>query len=60
MPMMQTRRRFLTTLSMAGAAGLVGAPRVLHAEEVLETTSVRLLKNKVTLAANERWQPRSP
>ena len=45
MPMMQTRRRFLTTLSMAGAAGLVGAPRVLHAEEVLETTSVRLLKN---------------
>ena len=32
MPMMQTRRRFLTTLSLAGAAGLVRAPRALAAE----------------------------
>src|SRR5207253_8051296 len=39
-----TRRRFLTTLSLAGAAGLIRAPRALAAEGVLETTSVRLSK----------------
>jgi NitT/TauT family transport system substrate-binding protein len=44
MPMMQTRRRFLTTLSLAGTAGLTRAPRVLAAEEALETTSVRLMR----------------
>ena len=42
MPMTQTRRRFLTTLSLAGAAGLVGAPRALAAEGPLETNTVRL------------------
>ena len=42
MPIMQSRRRFLTTLSMAGAAGLVRAPRVLAAEGALETTAVRI------------------
>jgi NitT/TauT family transport system substrate-binding protein len=42
--MTQTRRRFLATLSLAGAAGLVGAPRALAAEGALETTSVRLLR----------------
>ena len=42
MPMMQTRRRFLTNLTVAGAAGLVRAPRVLAAEDALETTTVRL------------------
>ena len=42
MPLTQTRRRFLTTLSLAGAAGLVRAPRALAAEGALETTSVRL------------------
>jgi NitT/TauT family transport system substrate-binding protein len=41
MSTMQSRRRFLTTLSLAGA-GLVHAPPVLDAEERLETTSVRL------------------
>ena len=41
-----TRRRFLTTLSVAGAAGLVRAPRVLAAEGALETTTVRLPKGK--------------
>ena len=42
MRILQTRRRFLTTLSGAGAAGLLHAPRVLAAEGALETTSVRL------------------
>ena len=32
MPIMQTRRRFLTTLSLAGAAGLVRARPALAAE----------------------------
>jgi hypothetical protein len=40
--MMQSRRRFLTTISMAGAAGLVRAPRSLAVEEALETTTVRI------------------
>jgi NitT/TauT family transport system substrate-binding protein len=44
MPMTQTRRHFLGTLSMAGAASLVRAPRVMAAEEILETTTVRLTK----------------
>ena len=44
MSMMQTRRRFLTTLSAAGAAGLVRAPPSLAAEGALETTIVRILK----------------
>jgi NitT/TauT family transport system substrate-binding protein len=44
MPTTQTRRRFLTTLSAVGAAGVVRAPRALAAEGALETTSVRLPK----------------
>jgi NitT/TauT family transport system substrate-binding protein len=44
MPMMQSRRRFLTTLSFAGAAGFIGAPRALAAEGPLETTTVRIVK----------------
>jgi NitT/TauT family transport system substrate-binding protein len=44
MPMMQTRRRFLTTLSLAGAEGLFRVPRALAAERILETTSVRFAK----------------
>lgn len=42
MPMIQSRRRFLTMLSLAGAAGLVHAPGALAAEGALETTTVRL------------------
>ena len=42
MQMVHTRRRLLTTLSMAGAAGLVRVPRALAAEGALETTAVRL------------------
>jgi NitT/TauT family transport system substrate-binding protein len=44
MQMMQTRRRFLTTLSLAGAAGILPARRVRAAEPALETTSVRFAK----------------
>ena len=40
--MMQTRRRVLTMLSLAGAAGLVGAQRAFAAEGALETTTVRI------------------
>ncbi len=42
--MMQTRRRFLTTASMAGVVGLVDPPAVLADEGSLETTAVRLAK----------------
>jgi NitT/TauT family transport system substrate-binding protein len=40
----QTRRRFLTSLSLAGAAGLIRTPRSLAAEGQLETTSVRFMR----------------
>jgi NitT/TauT family transport system substrate-binding protein len=39
---MQTRRRFLTTLSLAGTAGFVRAPPAMAAEGPLETTTIRL------------------
>jgi NitT/TauT family transport system substrate-binding protein len=42
MPQTQTRRRIVTALSMAGAAGLVGTPRAFAAEGPLETTTVRI------------------
>src|SRR5438874_2086507 len=45
MPIMQTRRRVLSTLALAAGAGLIGAPRVIAAEPKLETTSVRLGKS---------------
>jgi len=44
MPMIQTRRRFLTTLSLVGAADLVRAPRLQAAEGPREITSIRLPK----------------
>jgi NitT/TauT family transport system substrate-binding protein len=43
--MRQTRRRFLTTLSLAGAAGMLHAPRLPAADGSLETTTIRLAKN---------------
>ena len=46
MPMQQSRRRFLTTLSMAGAAGLVRVPLAQTAEGTLETTTVRIFANR--------------
>jgi NitT/TauT family transport system substrate-binding protein len=45
MPTPQTRRRFMTTLSLAGAAGLLRPPLALAAEGPLETTTVRLTKS---------------
>jgi len=45
MSIMQTRRRFLTTLAIAAATGLVRMPPVLAAEGALETTTVRLGKS---------------
>jgi NitT/TauT family transport system substrate-binding protein len=44
MPTTRTRRRFLATLSLTGAAGLLGASPSLAEDESLETTSVRLSK----------------
>jgi NitT/TauT family transport system substrate-binding protein len=44
MPIIQSRRRFLTTLASAGAAGLTRPPRTFAAEGSLETTAVRLVK----------------
>src|SRR5260370_229113 len=45
MSIIQTRRRFLTTLSLAGAAGFAHARPSLAAEGPLETTTVRLTKS---------------
>ncbi len=44
MPIIQTRRRFLATAGLAGAAGVLRAPQSLAAEGPLETNSVRLIK----------------
>jgi NitT/TauT family transport system substrate-binding protein len=45
MPIMQTRRRFLTTMALAGTAGILPPRRrVWVAEPALETTTVRLGK----------------
>jgi NitT/TauT family transport system substrate-binding protein len=44
MQMIQTRRRFLTNMSLAGAAGLLDMPPAPAAEEALETPTVRLQK----------------
>ena len=46
MPIIQNRRQFLTTLSVAGAAGLMRAAPSSAAEGPLETTTVRLAKNE--------------
>ena len=53
MTMTQTRRRFLTTLSLAGAAGLLRAPSSLAAEGPLETTTVRIAKYPAICLAPE-------
>jgi NitT/TauT family transport system substrate-binding protein len=47
MPMMQTRRRFLTMTALAGAAGILPARHIRAAEPALETTTVRLGKMPV-------------
>jgi NitT/TauT family transport system substrate-binding protein len=50
---MQTRRRFLATLALAGAAGVLRAPGALAAEGPLETTSVRLVNDHSICIAPE-------
>src|SRR5262245_47741376 len=42
----QSRRRFLATLSSAGAAGLIGASNSVANEGPPETTTIRLAKNQ--------------
>src|ERR1700747_3176404 len=51
MTIVQTRRRFLTTLAAVGAAGLAHFPRTRAAEGALETTTVRIDKDRSTCAA---------
>jgi NitT/TauT family transport system substrate-binding protein len=46
MQMIQSRRRFLATLSAAGAAGIIGAPNSLAQEAPPETTTIRLAKSR--------------
>lgn len=46
MPINQTRRRLLTTLFSAGAASVFHAPSILAAEEVLETTAIRMTRGR--------------
>jgi NitT/TauT family transport system substrate-binding protein len=55
MPVTQTRRRFLTAVSAAGAASLVPAPRALAAEGNLETASVRFVKNPAICVAPQYY-----
>jgi NitT/TauT family transport system substrate-binding protein len=47
MPMMQTRRRFMSGAVMAGAAGILPLRRARAADPALETTTVRLGKMPV-------------
>ena len=42
MPIIQTRRRFINSVALAGAAGLLRPGRAWAAEPALETTTVRL------------------
>ena len=51
MPTMQTRRRFLSTVSLAGAAGLLRTAPALAAEGPPETTKVRLVNDLVICEA---------
>jgi NitT/TauT family transport system substrate-binding protein len=44
MPIIQTRRRFISNAALAGAAGLLHVPRVAAAEGALETTTVRVVR----------------
>ena len=51
MAIMQSRRRFLSTLSMAGAAGALRAPAGLAAEGASETTTLRLTRTPAVCVA---------
>jgi NitT/TauT family transport system substrate-binding protein len=47
----QNRRRFLATLSSAGAAGLTGATASFSQDALLEITSIRIAKNSTICIA---------
>ena len=51
MPIIQTRRHFLTTMALSAAAGLAQAPRVLAAESPPETSTIRLVRDFVICEA---------
>ena len=51
MSLPQSRRRVLSTLALAGAAGLIRAPLVLASEPSLEITTVRLQRPGLCVAA---------
>jgi len=51
MPIIQTRRHFLTTMALSAAAGLAQAPRVLAAENPPETSTIRLVRDFVICEA---------
>jgi NitT/TauT family transport system substrate-binding protein len=53
MALIRTRRSFVAGLAAAGAAGLVHAPYARTAEGSLETTSIRLIKNRGICTAAE-------
>ena len=53
--MTQSRRGFLTTLSLAGAASLLHAPRMLAAEEALETTAIRMTRSSSICSTAEAF-----
>jgi NitT/TauT family transport system substrate-binding protein len=46
MPVTQSRRHFLTTLSLAGMASFLHAPDLQSGEETLETTSIRMTRSR--------------
>jgi len=50
MPLIQTRRRFLTTTATAGVASVLRAPQVPAADGALETTTVRVGKGSLCAA----------
>jgi NitT/TauT family transport system substrate-binding protein len=51
MQMVENRRRFLATLTAAGAAGLIGADTSSTQEAPLETTSIRIARNSTICIA---------
>ena len=53
MPLIQTRRRFLTTMSLAGGASLLRLQLAFAAEDALETTTVRLVNDRSICIAPE-------
>ena len=58
MEIAQSRRQFLTALALAGAASVLRLPRALAAEDVLETTTVRLVNDGVICEAPLMAAPR--